>query len=372
MHGKIYPEKNIDWGTEKPSADELAAWLESGALVAWGDHFLLMSELSESSPESSATLYAPDFFMENKNPWFFYKKSFFLRGEDLLGLLKTHEPLGPAKGGARLEWEEPSYEYFKSRFQKIKAEIQKGELKKLVPVVFEVSSGMPEAQDRLFMVKSVVEKNRAQNLYGVWNQKEGILGCTPEVLFEYEADGSRSFKTMALAGTYSSRDFIEGSLLNDPKERAEHDFVVQGILDCLKNWGKAQTSETYEWSVGPLVHLRTDINLYCVKPMDKKSFLNLIKELHPTPALGVVPRGLGLSGLKKYEGEVNRRRFGAPFGVQVPGRGARALVGIRNIQWCEGKTYLGSGCGIVEGSRLEKEWEELKLKRSSVKRVLGL
>jgi isochorismate synthase EntC len=48
------------------------------------------------------------------------------------------------------------------------------------------------------------------------------------------------------------------------------------------------------------------------------------------------------------------------------------LVAIRNIQWQDEKIRLGSGCGIVKSSQIEREWQELKLKRESVKRMLSI
>jgi len=50
----------------------------------------------------------------------------------------------------------------------------------------------------------------------------------------------------------------------------------------------------------------------------------------------------------------------------------KSLVAIRNIQWDKNKSYIGSGCGIVKKSELNKEWAELTLKRNSVKKYLGL
>ena len=48
------------------------------------------------------------------------------------------------------------------------------------------------------------------------------------------------------------------------------------------------------------------------------------------------------------------------------------LVAIRNIQWDVDKTLLGSGCGIVSESKIEREWNELTLKRKAVKELLHL
>jgi isochorismate synthase EntC len=48
-------------------------------------------------------------------------------------------------------------------------------------------------------------------------------------------------------------------------------------------------------------------------------------------------------------------------------------VAIRNIQFNEnGVVSLGSGCGIVNSSELQSEWQELLLKRQTVREMLGI
>jgi menaquinone-specific isochorismate synthase len=81
--------------------------------------------------------------------------------------------------------------------------------------------------------------------------------------------------------------------------------------------------------------------------------------------------------MKRWDHSPLRGRFGAPFGgfyreTASAELSQHCLVAIRNIQWQKTDVQLGSGCGIVPDSRLENEWDELKLKRESVKRMLGI
>ena len=67
---------------------------------------------------------------------------------------------------------------------------------------------------------------------------------------------------------------------------------------------------------------------------------------------------------------MNRRTFGAPFGLEREDRSALAVVSIRNVQW-EGQTIrIGSGAGLLAESRVEREFEELRQKRDQVKSLL--
>ena len=103
--------------------------------------------------------------------------------------------------------------------------------------------------------------------------------------------------------------------------------------------------------------------------VSQRSFNQLISKLHPTPALGVYPRRLDYSILEELTNSKLRKRYGAPFGVCLPNGDAQVVVAIRNIQWQEATFSLGTGCGIVEESNLDKEWDELALKRSSVRSI---
>ncbi|MCM2323032.1 MAG: chorismate-binding protein, partial [Oligoflexia bacterium] len=111
-------------------------------------------------------------------------------------------------------------------------------------------------------------------------------------------------------------------------------------------------------------------------------FERLARALHPTAALGAFPRPAGWEWLQSRPGARNRKRFGAPFGLLwspgTPGTAgqceleATCVVAIRNIQWEGERVVLGSGCGLIAESVLEREWDELSLKRESVKRMMGL
>ena len=64
-------------------------------------------------------------------------------------------------------------------------------------------------------------------------------------------------------------------------------------------------------------------------------------------------------------------RFGAPFGVRHGGA-FHAVVAIRFVSWKGNDVCLPSGCGVIEDSVFESEWQELRLKRDSVKELLGV
>lgn len=189
---------------------------------------------------------------------------------------------------------------------------------------------------------------------------QGMCGITPELLFYVRGD---VLITAALAGTG-----VPGgpNLLDDRKEKLEHDLVTEHILSALADLGPATVGETRERNYPTIKHLFTPIS---VKLKDRPNFAGLVNRLHPTAALGGVPRTAALDFLRLRGGE--RGRFGAPFGFSM-GPEMVCIVAIRALQWQGQQAWLMSGCGVVEGSQADREWNELGLKRQATALQLGL
>jgi menaquinone-specific isochorismate synthase len=119
-----------------------------------------------------------------------------------------------------------------------------------------------------------------------------------------------------------------------------------------------------------LVHFKTKLSAEVSESLNVN---DLIRILHPTPAVGCLPRTEEwLNRLKEYRAQLKAPGFfGAPFGFSLRGE-HHLIVAIRGISWQEGEVTLPSGCGIVGGSAFDHEWRELRLKREAVLRLLGL
>jgi menaquinone-specific isochorismate synthase len=119
-----------------------------------------------------------------------------------------------------------------------------------------------------------------------------------------------------------------------------------------------------------LTHFRTRLSVALAAPADLNA---LVRRLHPTPAVGVLPRDeASLARLMDYRKQLGAPAFfGAPFGLKV-GDTFHCVVAIRGIGWNGREVLLPSGCGIVGGSAFDHEWRELRLKRESVATLLGV
>ena len=171
---------------------------------------------------------------------------------------------------------------------------------------------------------------------------------------------------MALAGTARSDDRLVFAV--DEKEIREHEYVAQTLVSKLLDLGTIKRSPREILNLGSIVHFLSHIGLDLQTPRTPDE---LIRKLHPTPALGPLPRTPEtLALLFEWRERLGcPKEFGAPFGL-LDGSGFDAIVAIRGIWWKENQLMLPAGCGVIEASRLVNEWRELRLKREAVKHFL--
>lgn len=346
-------------------------FLEAGALLRHRNQWILIEGpfRAAKSPDSvEISVFCPDFYDLNRPALWHGKAVHRLSSADLRQICEEYLAQGPsiAESLAKAAWAEPRKEDFAEALRVIQSKIQKNEIQKAVPAVFARTTQTVAARDRAEMILQLLQAPQTLYVYGFWQQGEGLLGATPEVLFDYSQG---VLKTMALAGTCPKSESTEREyLLKDPKEMQEHQLVVEDIARLLGQWGEVQAQGPHILELPILYHLKTDIQVQC---QTRPDFVALAKSLHPTPALGVAPRSQGYLWMQDLPGQEGRRYFGGPFAF-MNAEEALCLVAIRNLQWSKDSAMIGSGCGVVAASELEREWRELYQKRLSVKKVLGL
>jgi menaquinone-specific isochorismate synthase len=313
---------------------------------------------------------APDFFLEtHHSDKYFAHYAHWTLTELSAALDRYLEGFDPKP----LTWAAAQPTHFQAGFEKLTPLFRSGALQKAVPVIFDHAAWptgfAPEKFKAAWILRAIRYAAVAPvSLYGFWDEAQGIVGATPEILIRSEENGR--WATMALAGT--RRDAERGSrpsLMDDPKERREHELVIDGISKSLGKFGKLRVGVTQEIRLPGLAHLKTEISV----ETNGATLHEIVQALHPTPALGTFPRENGLKLLRSLDEAtgVKRARFGAPFGFSNSDF-SLALVAIRNLQWNRDGIFLGAGCGIIAESEPEREWLELQAKISSVKRIFGV
>ena len=279
--------------------------------------------------------------------------------------VRSMEDLQPLLGDAtavQVMWEKPPTEGFKMAFRRIRREVLAARLQKMVPVLTErgkVSAGQPAS-----LLKQVLAA--PANLWGYAHvgATSGFLGATPELLFRTHGT---QVETMALAGT--AKPGAGDSFLTDLKEIEEHEIVARFLMDRLSSLGVVERDARDVCETAGLRHFQSWLRVTAStapRPDD------LVRLLHPTPAVGCLPRSEEwLDRLREYRTLLKVPGFfGAPFGFSHEGT-QHFVVSIRGLGWDGDVIHLPSGCGIVGGSAFDHEWRELRLKREAVVRMLG-
>jgi menaquinone-specific isochorismate synthase len=324
--------------------------------VGWGP----FEQLPFRRPERPA-FFITDFFLDDPHPWRHPASWEELTFAELAQRL-------PQSGVPHVAWESPSIDDFRPIFASAQAAMQRGDFKKIVPVLFENGRLADRIDVRRFFLERLGLLPPAMRAYGYSYHSHGVVGATPELLFESDA---RGYRTMALAGT---RPIARASeLFTDAKELLEHRYVVDDIVRRLAPFGNIEVGTLGVLEMPTLAHLMTPMRFEESGGNEKMSFAEMVRRLHPTAALGVTPRNqAGERWLREADRGVKRRTHGAPFGLEREDRRAVALVAIRNVQWQADVVRVGSGAGLLPESRIDREFEELRAKREQVKALFGI
>jgi menaquinone-specific isochorismate synthase len=315
-------------------------------------------EASAARDPERLACYAPDFLLADAAPWLHPTAWHETTRED------WGKTLGPAAPPA-VTWQEPDAAAYAERFAAVMQRIRGGPLVKAVPVVLEHGAWhAPASAVTAGLLRRVLSAPGPSHAYALWTPSAGMVGASPEILFVRHRP--EQVETVAMAGTVPTARAT--ALPDDPKETREQAAVVEDIVAALTPLGDVVVGARDVLRLPTMVHLKSDITATLTGTVD---FMELVRALHPTAALGVAPRLAGQDLLPTL-GPAARGRFGAPFGVEWPDGRAHVVVAIRNVQWTGTEVTLGAGAGLIAESRLEHEWEELQLKRAAVKGLLGL
>lgn len=225
--------------------------------------------------------------------------------------------------------------------------------------------------DAPFTVPDIVRRLRKDNskaaIFAFGRNGAYFVGATPEVLLTANAG---YFRTMALAGSAPrsedpAQDAAFGqALLASEKELQEHNFVVQAVWQALRSRCRciAVDASPSLHKLKCVQHLVTHFEGEIIQPC---SLLDIIEQLHPTPAVGGVPCNRALEFLRAHEG-FDRGWYAGPVGwLDALGNG-EFMVSLRSGLIDRRSATLFAGCGLVAGSDPEKEYRETQLKFSTM------
>lgn len=266
-----------------------------------------------------------------------------------------------------LNWQMAPRADFRHSFDSLQTMIGQGFIKKGVPFTSQSASCLNPSKFWDVLIQRIPQLPMELNVYGAEFAEEKALGASPEWLFRID-QGGHILHTMAVAGTRWPEQARDKITLE--KEQEEHAWVVADLTERLRPYGKVVTEATTWVKAGMLEHLKTPLRLEASQRLLAPEMLKL---LHPTPAVGVFPRSPeGLKWLHQLPESEIRADFGAPWVVQHRDGRAYALVALRQVRLRRDHMWIPAGCGVVQASDEEAEWDEIQTKILSVKKAWGL
>ncbi|KON86638.1 isochorismate synthase [Sporosarcina globispora] len=222
------------------------------------------------------------------------------------------------------------------------------------------------------VLSNLMELQRESFIFAFESNGDCFIGASPERLIKKY--GENVFTT-CLAGSIprgktEEDDHILGeALLHDQKNLTEHQYVVDMIKEAMEE----SCSEVELPDKPQLMKMRDIQHLYTPvigKTKGEASLLALVDRLHPTPALGGLPKRAAVEKIREVE-ELDRGFYAAPLGwMDFRGNGEYA-VAIRSGLIQGNEASLFAGCGVVQDSNAESEYQETKIKFRPMLTALG-
>ena len=188
------------------------------------------------------------------------------------------------------------------------------------------------------------------------------IGATPETLLHIQKDICR---TMALAGTlpYEENQEPEWTAKELDEQQMVTDFIQKQLEQRFPK-NSIKLSPTYTKRAGNLLHLCADFEV----PIGKTTTMELMRLLHPTPAVAGVPVNESLAFLATHETH-NRNYYAGVLGP-IASDNIHLYVNLRCASVLEKSLTLYVGGGITAQSDAEMEWAESQRKAETLLSVL--
>ena len=264
--------------------------------------------------------------------------------------------------------EEPGRAAWTESVRRILSAIDSGEVRKVVLArQLVVEAGAP------FDRRAILDRLRHSHPSCFTYAAGGFVGASPELLIRRRGDDVASCPmagTVRRGTTPDEDEALTATLRRSVKEAEEHRLLVEAVVSALAPVCVEPPSagEPDVVRFPTVSHLATRVSGVLREPAP--SALALAGLLHPTPAVGGLPRTGALATIAALE-EFSRGLYAGPVGwVDATGDGEWA-VALRGAQLDGPRARLSAGAGIVAGSDPDAEWAETEAKLRPMLAAVG-
>ncbi len=180
------------------------------------------------------------------------------------------------------------------------------------------------------------------------------MGAFSEVLGDFNKK-TFEFKTMSLAGTLPLNE--DWTTKEIQEQKTVTDFVSKTLESFSVN---VEQSEISDHVSGNIKHLRTDFTA----KIQADEVEELIKNLHPTPAVCGIPKDICKSAIENFE-KFPRDLYAGYIKIETPEK-IQYFVNLRCAEFFTNAALIHVGGGITAESSPEKEWQETELKAEAI------
>ena len=203
--------------------------------------------------------------------------------------------------------------------------------------------------------ENLLSKNEeSMNFLFSFNKHLSLIGSTPELIL---SKTSKIIQSESLAG--SNFDRHKNEFRSDSKEINEQRIVTDYILDFFEN-----NANNINYNDIPDIKKSSNIDhlctSFCAQLKNNNNILDLLNEIHPTPAIAGYPKQKALEIIRSYK--ENRGWYGGPIGWIDNNLDGKFYLNIRSGVSISRDLYLFSGSGITEKSISKNEWKETEHK----------
>ncbi len=275
---------------------------------------------------------------------------------------ESAEEFPPAKIVATNLNDESEFINWNSMVKSALKSIRKSEFQKIV-LSREVKLELSKKPELTVLLKKLADRYPYCYVYAFGKADSIFIGASPERLAKFSGG---YIEADALAGsiprgrTLAEDRKLEQELLSSEKNLHEQKAVVDFITGSFSSF-----AEDIEYEEKPIIrklpniqHLWTPVK---AKLKSSRPIFSLLKEVHPTPAICGAPWSAAMSSILNEETHHRGLFTGAIGWFNLSNEGEFA-VAIRSALIQNNMVYAFAGCGIVEGSDPETEFDETKLK----------
>ncbi len=251
--------------------------------------------------------------------------------------------------------------HYQTLVKQIKAAVREGEFEKVVaartlgiatPALFDTFSFFKKLCDHY--PHAFVSLTYLPGI-GLW------IGASPEVLVKQDKS---KLITYSLAGTRRGADTSPWAT----KELEEQAVVTKFIHSKLQKLSSQpiRVKGPITSQAGSLRHLLT---VFTIQKETKGKWADVVKALHPTPAVSGLPQSKAISFIRSHEG-FDRSFYAGYIGPISADGQADLFVNLRCMEQTQQQLVFYAGCGVNGDSSPEQEWLESEAKINVLRSLL--